>query len=233
MKSWFVLFSEARSLLIKVVYDNEVLVSEARPSWGFSCVVDVGEKRVLFDTGWDGSILLHNMRVLGIAPLSIDVIAISHMHWDHMGGLPAMLQLDKRFEVYVPQSFSQNLKREISSRASLHEVGKGPVKIVDGVYSTGELGRGLLEQSLVVESEKGLVVISGCAHPGVGAILERSKELGKVIGLVGGLHGFREFWLLEDLEIIMPCHCTQHKLAIHELFPSKCMKCGVGAEISL
>ena len=84
-----------------------------------------------------------------------------------------------------------------------------------------------------METEKGGVVIVGCSHPGVGNILKAASEFGKVYAIVGGLHGFREFDLLEDLELVCPAHCTKFKSKIKDLYPKKYIDGGAGRIISL
>ena len=101
----------------------------------------------------------------------------------------------------------------------------------EGVFSTGELAG--VEQSLLVETAKGLAVIVGCSHPGVRAILRAASLHGVPRALIGGLHGFRDFELLDDLELVCPTHCTQHKSAIESLHPAKCVPGGVGAVIEI
>ena len=73
----------------------------------------------------------------------------------------------------------------------------------------------------------------GCSHPGVVNILKAASKFGKVYALIGGLHGFNEFDLLKELELICPCHCTQYKSEIKELYPNKCIDGGAGKVISL
>lgn len=90
-----------------------------------------------------------------------------------------------------------------------------------------------IEQSLVIKTDKGLVVIAGCSHPGVGNILEAASQFGKVYALVGGLHGFSEFDLLKDLELVCACHCTMYKSKIKSLYPDKWVKGGAGKVISI
>jgi len=96
---------------------------------------------------------------------------------------------------------------------------------------TGELAG--IEQSMIVDSAFGLVVITGCAHPGVGKILEVASEFGGVKGLIGGLHGFSDLHRIEDLDLICPAHCTLHKSAILRRYPEKCLVAGAGRVIEI
>ncbi|GAG62481.1 unnamed protein product, partial [marine sediment metagenome] len=197
---------------ITILYDSYKYkkLPELRTGWGFSCLIETDEKNILFDTGWDGNILLNNMKYLGIDPEKIDIVVISHFHWDHCGGLPQILRIDKKIDVYVPKYFSTHLKKEVKYRANLFEVLKSE-EICEDVYTTGELGKDIKEQSIILKTEKGLIVVTGCAHPSIGEILNVASNYGKVFGLIGGFHGFKEFHLISDISFIMPCHCTRHK----------------------
>jgi len=211
---------------ITLIYDNDVYKEGLQADWGFACLVEVeNTPKILFDTGTDGSILLSNMEKLNIAPASIDEVFISHAHYDHTGGLSAFLGANSDVTVYVPPSFRQvRGAREVISVSE-------PLKIHETVFSTGELRR--TEQSMAVKTDKGLVLIVGCSHPGVGRILEAASQFGVVYAIVGGLHGFREFELFKDLELICPTHCTQHKAEIKSLYPEKCVDGGAGKVIVL
>ena len=70
-----------------VVYDNNPGLEGLSAQWGFGCVIQGPDKTVLFDTGGLGWVLLPNMSLLKLDPKSIDVVVLSHIHWDHIGGL--------------------------------------------------------------------------------------------------------------------------------------------------
>ena len=106
---------------------------------------------------------------------------LSHQHWDHIGGLPEILQANPEIKVYVPASFSENLKREIEKRATLIEV-KEPVEISQGMRSTGELGDKIKEQALILDTGNGCYVLTGCAHPGLATILDTALVYGNSKG---------------------------------------------------
>lgn len=214
---------------LKIVYDNEAMPGFGR-GWGFSCLVELEDEKILFDTGWDGKILLTNLEEFGIKPKDIDRMVLSHAHWDHIGGLPHIQ--NPEINIYVPSSFSEHLKREMDSRFNLHEI-KGPQKIRDKVWTTGELENTIEEQSLVLEAEKGLIVIAGCSHPGVHKILSSASEFGELYGIVGGLHGFDDYEVLKSLDLIAATHCTQNKDKIREIYSESFVEVSAGSEIDL
>jgi len=206
---------------IKIVYDNTAYRNDMQADWGFSAYIE--ELEILFDTGANGEILLSNMEKMGIKPEEIEAIFISHGHWDHTGGLEALLKINEDVPVYVPQSYKPDAKNVISI--------KDARKIQDNIFSTGELAG--IEQSMVIlEGDKEIILV-GCSHPGIGRILEAAKKFGKPYALIGGYHGFDEYSLLENLQIVCPTHCTQHKKEIKERYPDKYMEGGAGRIIEI
>ena len=211
---------------VTIVYDNEVKQPRLKSDWGFSCLIEAPDMpQVLFDTGASGSILLHNMRELELDPSAIGIVVLSHSHWDHVGGLSDFLQVNKEAEIYPPAS----LRGTISGRKVT--IVREAIQICQNVFTTGEL-KGI-EQSLAVNTDKGILAIVGCSHPGVGDILDAASGWGKVYGIVGGFHGFRDFKRLEGLSLICPCHCTSYKSEIKHLFPQQCVDCGAGVVLEL
>lgn len=204
---------------ITIIYDNEIWKRGLKADWGFSCLIQVYGRNILFDTGRDGHILLNNMEKLDINPKTITEVFISHAHWDHTGGLIDFLRINP-VKVYIPLSCPCP-----SIEAEVIKV-MGHLKIHENIFSTGELGG--FEQSLVIRMDKGVVVIAGCSHPGVSEILKEASKIGKVRALIGGLHGFSQFDLINNLELICPAHCTQYKHEIKVLFPDKYEEGGVG-----
>jgi len=213
---------------ITIVYDNEIYQQNIGlvKDWGFSCLIEIDNEKILFDTGAKGEILINNLNKLKIEPETITKIIISHEHWDHNGGLEKLSPLVKNVELYrfEKQKKYNNMKNKDSEKLQ---------KITDNVFTTGRLpGEPVDEQSLILKQKNDYYVITGCSHSKVKNILKHAEKHGKIKGLIGGLHGFNEFDILKDLEIIIPCHCTKHIKEIKKLYPDKTEDGGVGKIIN-
>ena len=185
--------------------------------------------------------LVSNMQILGINLQDIDSVILSHDHWDHCGGFARLLNLNTNLETYMPQSFSKQQKEEIKKRSNTYEISKSR-EICPKVYTTGEIEGSLIkdktkilikEQSLIISTIQGFVVITGCAHSGIDKILNSANKLGKIYGLLGGFHDFEEYSLLRNINLIVPTHCTKNKRKIFSLFSKNCVEGGVGFQINL
>ena len=207
---------------ITILYDNEALVG-FRKDWGFSCLV--GEN-VLFDTGANYDILLSNMQKLNISMREIDTIVLSHVHGDHTGGIEIVGDLES-VRVFVPTSFFSTIQRRLSKfdNATMVEVSR-PVRVAEKIMSTGEIAE--MEQSLLVQTQRGAVIITGCSHPGLDTIMGLAEQYGEIYGVIGGFHGFNKLEHFEGLELIAPCHCTKKKQQIHSIFPKVSKYCAAG-----
>ena len=164
-----------------IVFDNTTTREDLPADWGFACFVEINAKKILFDTGANGAILLENMSKLKIDPLSIDDVFISHNHFDHIGGLTAFLNINNKVKIFAPPSL-----REIRNAREVIYLDK-PTRISDDIFSTGELEG--IEQAMLVKTQKGLMIFSGCSHPEMKKILKAAGQFGKIYGIIGGLHG--------------------------------------------
>ncbi len=181
---------EENPIKITILYDNYIFSEGLKTDWGFSCIIKGTEKTILFDTGTKSDILFHNINKLNVNPKDVELVAISHIHGDHTGGLFAFLDENNKVTVYLPASFPDEfVSRVEKTGAKVVPVDK-PVEICKGVYLTGEMGAQIKEQSLILNTSKGLVVITGCAHPGIVSIIKRAKEVidNKIYLVCGGFH---------------------------------------------
>lgn len=215
---------------VTILYDNNCLKG-FKVGWGFSCLVETSENTIIFDTGWDGNILLHNLRLAGVNIDKVSMVILSHSHWDHIGGLNHLLPLLKEPKVVVLESFSENLKTDLRSKAELIEVKKHQM-VSEGVWTTGELGKKIKEQSIIVEDEEGIghVLITGCAHPDLKSIIKNARIIvgGDIKAIIGGFHDSDELEMLEGINRIVPCHCTQRKREIERMYPDAYEDCAAG-----
>ncbi|MBU1662585.1 MAG: MBL fold metallo-hydrolase [Chloroflexi bacterium] len=210
---------DTNALTISVVYDNHSFDRRLKTALGFSALVEYRGHTLLFDTGGDRSALLSNMGILGIDPTRIQSLALSHHHGDHTGGLSGLLKTGVRPMIYLLPSFSARFKRKIGRKTAVTEVTPGQ-SLADGVFTTGEMYNRSAEQSLVIQTSRGLVVVTGCAHPGIVKIIAQAKDLfdDSVRLVMGGFHlrskseaemrtilaDFRRL----GVEKVAPSHCT-------------------------
>ena len=211
---------------ITILFDNSPPKIEGlQADWGFAALVEASpDHRILFDTGCDGDILLHNMLQLGIDPKSIKDVFISHMHSDHTGGLDAFLQQNPKVKLWLPSNPLQELP--VDETIVLTK----PTQLYKGIYSTGVLEN--IEQSLAVETSHGLVLIVGCSHPKMETIFNTAAQFGDVFGIIGGLHGTQPK-SLNGLSLICATHCTQSKSEIKRLYPEATIEGGAGCVIEI
>ena len=233
---------EASEITLISIYDNYQINPELKTAWGFGLVIETPFEKILFDTGSDSSVLLFNMKKLGIDPKSIDKVVISHIHGDHLGGLEGFLEENNKVTVFIPNSFPDSIRNMIKSYKADFVNVSDSIKISDFIFSTGELYGPPEEQSLVINSKKGLIVITGCAHPGIVNVVKKAKEMfpEKNIYLVlGGFHHppKKVVYELKKLKVekVAPSHCSGDLIieAFKEEYKENFIKNGVGRIIKI
>ena len=177
---------------------------------GWSIHAEVNGRSLLFDTG-QGQGIVNNSQILGIDLASLDALVLSHGHYDHTSGLPAVLNICGSIDVYGHEDcfldrywLKDGESREIGIRfkkSYLESLGAGFVfvkefsQVFDNIYLTGEVPRVTMfepvdphmrvldaqgelvqdalldDQSMVIDTPDGLVVLLGCAHAGLINIL--------------------------------------------------------------
>ena len=267
--------------------ENSTLLAEH----GLSILVDLDlgsdGMKLLWDTGASGEVMLHNSQALHIDIEAIDQICLSHGHYDHTGGLMAVLQqMKRRVPVLAhPDIFSPKLKARPSlgyigppfTRSQAEAAGavmlecRGPVPLAQGLTTTGEIPR--LEGFEKVEGfwtvrdgqygpdiipddqalaavlpDRGLVVITGCAHSGIINTIRQAQRItgvDKLYAVIGGFHltgADRERIdataraLLElDPVMIRPGHCTGQRAVclLQQALGERCQPLAVGETINL
>jgi 7,8-dihydropterin-6-yl-methyl-4-(beta-D-ribofuranosyl)aminobenzene 5'-phosphate synthase len=171
---------------------------------GVSYLIRADDTTILFDLGLNPKgeqepPLLRNMARLGVDPGEIDFVVLSHPHGDHIGGFKnqftrrAIVQQEhdpldgKPVYATIPLRLTQGRSTVVQA----------PRVLAPGVATTGPLPRALFmmgyvqEQALAIHVQgKGLVLVVGCGHPGVEALVERAEQVfaASVYGVIGGLH---------------------------------------------
>jgi len=228
---------------------------------GFSCFIETNNGNYLFDTG-QGLTIIPNSLALKKDLRSINAILLSHGHYDHTGGLPAVLKLKGTVDVYghkeifARRIWSKNdVTRDIGipyrrnyleALGAKFKLGTRMVEVGAGIYLSGEIPRkSSFEQSdpnmtlitdsgnhihpdplrddlsIVIKTDKGLIIVLGCAHAGMINIINYvTTQLGtdRIFTIIGGTHlGFASdqqfdetLKVIENYDIahIGVSHCT-------------------------
>ena len=208
---------------IKALFDSQALQKKFSIGWGVSFLVN---GHTMFDTGEKPEPLLKNMENMGVAVSGIRNVVISHDHWDHTGGLWEILKKNPAIRVYACPGFSQNFKDKIKSFGNELIESARVLKVSENIYITGEIpgeyeGEFMPEQALIARTSEGLVIMTGCAHPGIIEIIqkvERQFSNERIYMVFGGFHLMdhderlieiiaKEFKKI-GVKKVEPCHCS-------------------------
>ena len=238
--------AEPQSILI--IYDNTTARAGLVPDWGFAAQVLYRSHNVLFDSGTKPEVLAANMKALSVDPSGFEFGIFSHPHQDHLGGLAAVLRLHPGLTVYFLDTFPA------AALTSAERLGAKPGRIASarellpGLFTTGPVAGNPVEQALVIDTPTGLVVLTGCSHPGILNMVEAARRVkpGAPVRLVvGGFHMLRDSEAqikavvsrLRGIGVqsILPTHCTGELATklFREAFGEKCLRGGAGVRISL
>jgi 7,8-dihydropterin-6-yl-methyl-4-(beta-D-ribofuranosyl)aminobenzene 5'-phosphate synthase len=226
--------SDGKDVFLTILYDNKSVHDSIITDNGFSCLIELDGTNCLFDAGRVSGKLILNMDRLKVSYSDIKHVYISHIHDDHMGGLQDILAKCNKPVLYMPFSYPQLINEPPSDRADsdwqalldqykplvselIRE--QEPTNVGDICYSTGAIEKVFYEQSLIITTSKGLVILTGCSHPGIVEIVKHAKQLmtQDIYLVLGGFHlGSTDLDevknIAQDLrkltKFIGPCHCT-------------------------
>jgi 7,8-dihydropterin-6-yl-methyl-4-(beta-D-ribofuranosyl)aminobenzene 5'-phosphate synthase len=145
---------------------------------------------------------------------------ISHPHWDHIGGIDSIVDVNRQMSLILPDSLSKLYIRDLKTLSRETIVVDGnPKKLFGKFYTTGVM-EPIGEQSLVIDEGEFSVVVTGCAHPGIENIVKRAIEMlnKPVLYALGGFHLMRSneeeiIKTIKELknlgvEYVTPTHCS-------------------------
>lgn len=241
------LVSQAEKVEIITIYDNYQVNTQTRTDWGFACLVIHCNDTILFDTGNREDILFHNLKVLGIDIKSIHSIVLSHHHGDHTGNVFKIVEKNPGIRVFLPSTMEGEYENRIKISGGKACVRSNCKRISEDIYLSGEMGFQIREQALVIDTKKGLVIISGCGHPGIDRMITCIKDKFRkdVFLVLGGFHMLEatrddasemieEFKRL-GVKKVAPSHCTG-KLTMKmfkEVYQSDFIENGTGKIIEI
>jgi 7,8-dihydropterin-6-yl-methyl-4-(beta-D-ribofuranosyl)aminobenzene 5'-phosphate synthase len=271
-----------RANQITVIYDVFGKDASMKKDWGYSALVEVGGKRILFDTGNDAAIFAQNVKAKGIDLRQLDFVVMSHRHSDHMAGLSHVLSVNPKVKIYAPKEgfgiYGSSLpssfyrKNEALPPEMRYYDGAPPTVMQFGaawaganfepIDKTTEVAPGvwlialisdapgvkeLRELSLAIDTPNGIVLLVGCSHPGIEAIVEAASKINKKIHLLaGGFHllvapddviakistSLHDTWQVAN---IAPGHCTGEPTfsALRQTFGDRYWYAGLGTVLPL
>lgn len=175
---------------IRVVYDNYAAVDGMAADWGYSIVIKGLEKEILFDTGTNPELFLSNFKKMGLDASEIDMLVLSHEHYDHTGGISTFVKMKTGIPVIMPHSFTPTFLLRIDSMGFTPLLVKEPAMVCDHLFTTGEFDFALPEHALVLDTRNGLVLMTGCSHPGIVEMVRQVRTaFGKNVYMIfGGFH---------------------------------------------
>jgi 7,8-dihydropterin-6-yl-methyl-4-(beta-D-ribofuranosyl)aminobenzene 5'-phosphate synthase len=249
------------NIAFTILYNNISGSDSVIADHGFSCLIESGDHSCLFDAGRIPDKFMKNASRLGVDYSGINHVFISHVHDDHMGGLFDILDKCNKPKLCMPVSYPRQEGESFGDRAnrdyemmldqlrpSVSELiqHKGLAEFGDNFYTTGIIEKQSYEQALILSTSKGLIIITGCAHPGILEIVRHAKELMKqdVYFVMGGFHlvgtdSTRVMTMAEELrrltKYIGPCHCTGEKAQgiLKDIFGEDYIDIGAGLSFKM
>jgi 7,8-dihydropterin-6-yl-methyl-4-(beta-D-ribofuranosyl)aminobenzene 5'-phosphate synthase len=203
-----------------ILYDNVPYKKGLRTDWGFSCLVEGLDKTILFDSGRYDEIFLSNLSKLNVDLKRIDELFLSHDHPDHIGGVMKVLNARPDINISLVESFPWGFKKAVSKKGGHVSETDHPCNISRNCLSTGEMTSAVKnEHALIIPTDQGSIILTGCAHPGVVEIVEQTKAITKqdVLLVAGGFH-----LLMDDASSIRKKAERLKQLGVRNIAPSHC-----------
>ncbi|MFX1273668.1 MAG: MBL fold metallo-hydrolase [Promethearchaeota archaeon] len=220
------------SFEVKIVFDNKCVKDGFLPGFGFSALIHnlLTDKYLLFDTGGNSQVLIHNINQFGVDLLDISKIIISHNHHDHNGALYDLYHLNNKISLYIPDNI-ENYQRQFSN-AQIHLL-TDCTEIEQNIYVSGQFGTSIKEQALFLKTgDHDLILLVGCTHPGLENFILEARKMNPIKAIIGGFHGFRKYSYLNGIDFIGACHCTANINDIKMKLPGNYRKVCVGDSYS-
>jgi 7,8-dihydropterin-6-yl-methyl-4-(beta-D-ribofuranosyl)aminobenzene 5'-phosphate synthase len=239
--------AEPPAVKITYLYDNTSAVVGTDPAWGFSALVEAYGKRVLFDAGGNATVFRNNVAALGVDLAQLDAFVLSHEHWDHTNGIPVLGRREGLTAFYPASANGTALFMSMLQSAGMKTVPvTGMTQIAPRIAVSHEMTSAAApELALVVDTDDGLVVLVGCAHPGPESMLVQIRErTGRpILMVVGGFHmmnagpaaigGTLAAFKALGVRYVGPTHCTGDAAiaAARQAFGDGFVEGGVGAVV--
>jgi 7,8-dihydropterin-6-yl-methyl-4-(beta-D-ribofuranosyl)aminobenzene 5'-phosphate synthase len=205
---------------ITILYDNYQFSDSTRPDWGFSCLIIKENDTILFDTGARKDVLFHNLNAMNVDMSTIQTLIISHHHGDHTGNIFPLIEKNPALQVFLPSSLGGNFKEMVKNYGVRVQVERNVREVAYNIFLSGEMGFQIREQSLVIKTDKGLVLISACGHPGIDRMVRKITRIfdDRVYVVIGGFHleehsgseidDIIETFKACGVDKVAPGHCT-------------------------
>jgi 7,8-dihydropterin-6-yl-methyl-4-(beta-D-ribofuranosyl)aminobenzene 5'-phosphate synthase len=177
---------------ITVLYDAFGKDAEMTRDWGYSALVEMSGKRILFDTGDDPQILAKNVKAKGVDLTRLDFVVLSHRHGDHMGGLTYLLSVNPKVKIYAPKEtfgiFGSDLpskfyRKDESLPAEMRYYGGTPPEVMH--FGTAFPGANIQLIDKTTEVAPGITLIALVSDvPGTKELKELSLAINTSEGIV-------------------------------------------------
>ena len=92
---------------ITTLVEDTSKIAELRCEHGLSWYIETKKHKMLFDVG-QSDLFSENAKKLGIDLSDIDIVIISHAHYDHGGGLKKFLEINKKAKLFFNKSSFEN-----------------------------------------------------------------------------------------------------------------------------